>query len=265
MKVFLALAVSTCVLASATSASAQAAITLDGGFALASVGPITLDDWNANGALSVPLDDDLDVQGNLSFAKLTGSDVGENAWNLGATATYWPAHTFRIGVTTDYENASANTLDHNSSSTHVFNYGGFAELFAGIFTLGAKGGGFTGNAGASGSYVGGEATTYLFRDFALTGTIDYAGFQGSNIGQGFNETDFTAEGEWLIWERAPITLFCGYTFAVFSGFDRPGNGDVMFVGVRLYANGSRARDLIDRQRTGTVGWAANFGPVGASL
>ncbi len=76
---------------------------------------------------------------------------------------------------------------------------------------------------------------------------------------GSGETDYTIQVEWLVSKTAPVSVLGGYTYSGFS----PGSFNVgtVFVGIKLYTNGDGAAALIDRQRSGPLGWSSAFAPL----
>ena len=255
MKHFLPAMVSACLLALTAPVSAHWSTTFGGDYAHISADGLTANDWSANAAIGVSLSDlGLNFQGNAGYANVSADSVSQNDLN-GGLAAFWRNDEFRMGASGAY---SAFNFG-NSETKHLINYGGFGEWFPGIFTLGAKVGGFTGSDGAGGLYLGGETAAYPLPNLALSATVDYADFNASG---GFHDVDVSPQVEWLFSEEIPVSVYAGYTYVAISNLP---SGNIFFVGLRLYTNGNGATTLMDRQRTGTVGWGASFSPLSASL
>ncbi|MDE2133485.1 MAG: hypothetical protein KGJ49_02685 [Alphaproteobacteria bacterium] len=190
---------------------------------------------------------------NLDAGYHNVSRTGPNLSNWTASgALVWQRADWRLGPNFGFQSNS-----QGSFSSNTYNYGAYADYFASqSFTFSAKGGGFSSNPGSDGYYLGGALKGYVNPDFAIDGAIDYTRF--TSFG-GSSETDFTIRSEWLISETTPLSIFGGYTYSGFS----PGsfNVNTVFVGIKLYTNGNGATTLVDRQRTGTLGWSATFAPL----
>jgi len=195
----------------------------------------------------------LSAQVDTGYHDATASGGGGslNDWNIDGDL-FWLGSMGRIGAAVGYQDLSGDGV-----SGHLTNYGGFAEWYAGHWlTIGVKGGGLDASAGfgggsgsSSGSYIGGEALVYPMHDFALSGTIDYF-----SISSGGNLTNYGVNAEWLVSETMPVSVYGGYTRTEIS--DGGGGLNTWMIGVKLYLNGNGATTLEDRQRSGTVGWAA---------
>ena len=261
MKLYSALLASACVLALAAPASAQISALLGTSYSHISADSLSINSWNINGqgAFALP-DTGFNFQGQAGYSNISGEGANANDWNVGGTA-FWAQDMFRLGATLNYDSISVGGVGGNA---HTTSYGGFAEWFPGILTLGVKGGGVSGSlsgfGSGSGSYVGGEAIVYPLPNLAVSGDIDYAGASGAN------ETDLTAQAEWLVSDEVPVSLYGGYTHASIALSGLPSNGgDMVFGGLRFYLNGTGSTTLMDRQRTGTANWASSFGPLATHL
>ncbi len=208
--------------------------------------------WGFNGAGVIGLNDTgLNVELDAGYNHLTDSGVHANDWNIGGSL-FWKGDQGRVGANVNYTQVDVSPFNANTT-----NYGGFGEFYANqMFTFGLKAGGFGGN--TSGDYVAGGVTGYVFPDFAVLGSIDYTHFNHA-----IDETDFTAQGEYLLSEETPISAFLGYTYSDLS--NGGGHANTFFVGLRLYTNNNGATTLVDRQRSGTVGGLASFGPIGLNF
>ncbi|HEY5236769.1 MAG TPA: hypothetical protein VIJ62_00180 [Rhizomicrobium sp.] len=266
MRILPLLLASACALAFAAPASAQFAATLNTGYSHVSLdqggGDINVWDIGGQAAATIP-GTGFNIQGDLGYNNLSGSGDSGNSWS-GGGAAFWADDMLRAGATANYDGFNGG----GSGTVHITNYGGFGEWFAGMMTVGVKGGGLNlsvNQGGISGSttgaYVGGEVVGYAMPDLALTGTIDY-----TDLSHGVHETDFTPQAEWLFSEDLPIAVYGGYTFShVVIANSGSGNANTFFIGLRLYVNGNGSAALIDRQRTGTVGWGTAFSPLARAL
>lgn len=182
-----------------------------------------------------------------NYATLPGAHISN--WNIGGSA-YWRGTFGRAGAIVNYNDVNLSVL----GSAHTTNYGAFGEYFANDnFTFGIKSGGFSGD--FNGGYVGVQVTGYVFADFAVSGAINY-----THINRIGAETDLGIQGEYLLSEETPFSVFAGYTYSDLS--DGGGHVSTFMVGVRLYYNTDGFSSLMERQRSGTLGAIGGFGPVG---
>lgn len=249
--------ISAAVVAAASLGAAQAGDlsdfhgTLSGNYANLNIshGGGSADLYGVSGAGTIPLNlSGAHVEGALGYHHMTTSGANADVYNVGGSL-YWMPGAGRLGVTVGYHDTN------QSGSSSVTNYGGFAEWFANDFvTVGAKGGGFSGSASTDGYYIGGRATGYATRNIALNASIDYA-----HINHLTDETDYSLSGEWLVSETTPISIYGGYTYTDLSNTSV--HVDTWMIGLRIYTDGNGATTLVDRQRSGTLGWASSFGPA----
>jgi hypothetical protein len=206
--------------------------TIAGSYAHISAGGGSANVWGADGALEGMFSDDWGAEADGTYHNI--SNTGD-FWTLGANA-FWQGSDARVAATYQY---------HSISGANFNTYGAGAEWFAGpSFTLAAHGGGLSGS-GASGGYVGGDIAWYAMPDLAINGSVDYL-----SIGS-VNSTTESISGEWLFSEATPVSVYAGYQHSDFGG----ANTNAWFVGVKLYAN-EGASTLVDRQRSGTLGYIA---------
>ena len=205
-------------------------------------------DWGFDGAGAFNLGwSNVSVQADAGWHDFTDHGSYDD-WNAGG-AVYWTGHWARLGADAGYQSEGGNL------SGHATNYGAFGELYAGsMFTLGVKGGGFSGDAGLSGENIGVQAVAYAWRDFAVTGTYDY--FHISHAG---NENDWGAQLEWLVSERVPVSVWGGYEH---SDVANVGHANTFLAGLKLYTDGFGPAALVDRQRGGVEQWGTKFSPAG---
>ncbi len=205
--------------------------------------------WGLNGAGKIGLGDTgLNAELDAGYNHLTVLHGHANDWNIGG-ALFYKNDMGRIGANVNYTKVDVSFFD-----AHATNYGGFAEFYASdMFTFNAKVGGFSGD--IDGVYAGGGVTGYVFPDFGVTASLNY-----NHINHGFDETDLSLQGEYLLSEEIPVSGFVGYTYSGLS--EGAGYGNTLFVGLRLYTNTTGAATLVDRQRSGTVGSLTGFGPLG---
>jgi len=188
------------------------------------------------------------LQGNGSYHNISTTGLNANNWNIGADA-YWVPGKGRLGLSVGYQGFDVGP------SLKITNYGAFAEWWAGSqYTVAGKLGGFSGNYGIDGYYLGGQFKGYATPDLALSGSADYTDFKSSN------EIDLTAKAEVLLSETIPVSASGGYRYSEVSGVS--GHMNTWFVSLTWYCdeNGSDP-SLVGRQRSGTLGWAAGFRPV----
>ena len=195
---------------------------------------------------------DMKLQGNAAYHNISASGISVDNWGLSGNA-YWEPGKGRLGLSLGYQNFDAGP------SLNITNYGAFAEWWASdAFTLSAKGGGFSGNYGIDGYYLGGEAKGYVMPDVALSGSVDYTDFNSAN------ETDLTAMAEWLVSEDVPVSISGGYRYSDISGFS--GHVNTWFVALTWYCDEDGSDPtLAGRQRSGTLNWTAGFRPVAGML
>lgn len=195
----------------------------------------------------------INLQGDASYHDYIVGGPNVSNWNAGGEA-FWRGMMGTLGATGGYD-----SLDHPNA--HITHYGGFGEYYLNSITFAAKGGGFSGTASADGYYAGGEVLGYLAPNFALSGNVNYYHFNHTVANPNFHETDFTAEGEWLMSQRVPVSLYGGYTFSDYSG----AHANTFFVGLRFYMNPASNAPLIERQREGTLDWSRAFNPTGIAF
>lgn len=215
-----------------------------------------VNDWGFDGAGAFNLGwSNISAQVEGGWHDLNGDHLGGswNDWN-GGGALYWTGHWARVGATAGYQSESG------SLSGHATNYGAFGELYAGpMFTLGVKGGGFSGNDGLNGGNVGVQGIVYLGREIALSGDYDYYSLNNSTFGGGGTESDWGGKIEWLVSPRLPVSIWGGYEHADVQG---EGHANTYMVGLKFYTDGFGPAALVDRQRGGAEQWGTQFSPAG---
>ena len=206
----------------------------------------TIDSWGGNAEGMMPLGStgaNLQVDGgyhNLNYHGYGSADV----WNINGSLFALINNGGRLGATIGYNDINA------SGSAHETNYGIFGDWWASDdITASGKVGAFDGTLFNSGYYAGAQGKYYLMPDLGLSAGIDYAHLNG-----GYNDTDYTLAGEYLLSETTPISITGGWTYSDASGGG--GHAQTWFVSLKLYCNGdSNAATLVDRQRTsGTLGY-----------
>jgi hypothetical protein len=261
MRILTVMLASACAITFAVPASAQFSATLGGGYSHIDAEHISLNDWNTDGAASYALGvPGIVLQADAGYTNLSGDSVNINEWT-GGGAFFWSGAEFRGGAAVNYSGIGGD------ASGHLVNTGGFFEWFPGMFTVGVKGGGFSASGNEDGSYVGAEAAFYAMPNLSLSATFDYTDISDTVglIDIGSHETDISPQVEWLVSDEIPVSVYGGYTYANVSSSGVSGNGNIFFVGLRFYTNGTGATSLMDRQRSGTVGWAASFKPLAQAL
>jgi len=223
--------------------------TLTGSYANADVSGVTADLFGGDASGAVRFGEHWNMEANAGYRHVTAPGLHANDWQFGG-GFFWKDGKGRIGPVAGYE-----SVDTNIGSDHVSFEGAGGDWFlADDATISTKGGGFNGSGGLSGYYVGGGFTAYWQRDVAFSGTVDYAHAAGTGA-----ETDYTMQGEWLVSERVPFSVYGGYTYADITSLG--GHTNVWFLGVRFYTNGDGSHTLVDRQRNGPLGWSGAFAPI----
>lgn len=188
------------------------------------------------------------------YHRLSGNGADADNWNIDGAA-FWRAQAGRIGATIGYNDVTGGGL-----SAHTTNYGLFGDWYATeAVTVGVKGGYFNAEHGEDGEYAGVGVTGYVMPDLALSGSYDYAHFKGFTT-----ENDYTAQAEWLISERTPVSVYGGYTRSEFSGTGGVA-ANTWFVGVRFYCDPTDSATLVSRQRNGAEIYGTSFGPSALHL
>jgi hypothetical protein len=197
-------------------------------------GPGSTDVWGGTAAATATFGGNWGVEGDLDYHNISGAGSAD-LWAFGGNV-FWRGMNTRI---------AGSVMYHDVPGGNATNYGVGAEWFAGDqFTIAVKGGGLSGS-GSDGGYVGGNVKWYAMPNLALSGTVDYAD-------QGGSLTTEKLQAEWLISESTPISIYGGYQHVDLAG---PGDGNVFFVGIKLYANAGGGA-LVDRQRNGSLGYIA---------
>lgn len=232
MKNVLLATVGTLALCAAVSTSAMATAngTLSAGYAnITNSGGGDI--WGINGSLEGMFGGSWGGQLDGGYHNVSGS--GGDIWNVGGSL-FWANTSSRIAASVGYHDLGGGA--------DFTNYGVGAEFYAGSsFTVAVKGGGESGS-GTSGGYVGGMAEWYATPNFALSAQVDYLDVGGSI-------TSESIQGEWLFSTSTPVSIYGGYQHVDLGGSS---DADVVFVGVKLYMNGSGAMTLVDRQRQGSM-------------
>jgi len=218
--------------------------------------------WNVNGSVTGMVGSNWGLEATGGYHSLSDGGANLDIWNVGGSA-FWAGMQGRLAGTVNYYSTSVTGFDLNVTS-----YGAGGEFYAAPnFTVAVKGGGQTVNASGfglggndSGGYAGGMLQWYVMPNLSLSGAVDYAEFAGVNA------TSETIKAEWLFSETMPISIYGGYEHADFNtgGFGFGGGGDLFFVGLKLYMNGSGGSTLVDRQRGGSLGYIAQTPVLGLS-
>ena len=207
--------------------------------------------YGVNGALTFPItpvwteNNGIEVYGGY-HAPTTG-DV--DMWNIGG-AIYAGGKDGRIEASYTYHDLGVQSIH-----LHTFGLGG--EWFASpSVSVDVRGGGASGeytshgvfhggsiNRSVSGGFIGGQAKWYVIPDVSVS-----AGFDCWSAGT--NIPVETLQAEWLVSESTPVALYGGYQHFVSNGWGE----DILFVGVKLFTNGAGAKTLVDRERTGSLGY-----------
>jgi len=181
-----------------------------------------------------------------AYRNESGGGLNADDWNIDGSV-FWRAAQGRLGAVVGYSSTHVSAL----GTVHATNYGGFGEWYLGNVTLGAKAGGFSGSGHSDGDYLGAALSLYAMPDLAFRGSYDYAHVQHAG-----NENDWTIQGEWLVSEQTPVSVFAGYENSHLSGLS---SLNIWFVGIKLYTNSNGSTTLVDRQRNGAATWGTEFG------
>jgi len=213
----------------------------------------SLNSWGASGDGMFGLGQNFAGQIDAGYHNLSGSGISIDNWDVDGSV-FWRGTMGRIGAVVGYD-----SLSGGGGSGHVTNYGGFGEWFAGsMFTLGAKGGAFTGSGSSGSDYLAAAATFYAMPDLAFRGGYDYDSF-GSGGG---SANTWSIQGEWLVSERTPVSIYAGYANSHISGAP---SINTWSVGLKIYTDPEGPAPLVERQRMGAEQWGTTTGPVGTFL
>jgi hypothetical protein len=167
-------------------------------------------------------------------------------WNVDGTVM-WRGVQGRLGPVVGYHSLNSDI------SGHITYFGGFGEWYAGhMFTLGVKGGGFSATGNTNGMYLGASGSFYVMPDLALTAGYDY-----NHLNHLANLNTWSAQGEWLVSERLPISVYAGFEQTDVSNGGPTYN--TWFAGVRFYTNPTGPAPLVERQREGAATWGTSLG------
>jgi hypothetical protein len=227
---------------------------LSGDYANYSGDGANLNSWGADGDGMFGLGSNFAAQIDAGYHNLNGSGLNADVWNIGGTI-FWRGTNGRIGAVVGYDSVSGGGVSGN-----VTNYGAFGEWYASsMFTVGVKGGAFTGSGSGGSDYFGAGLAFYATPDLVFTGGYDYDGF-GSGGG---SANTWSIGGEWLVSETTPVSVFAGYDNTSFSG----GGGSIntWVAGLKIYTDPEGPAPLVVRQRDGAEQWGTSTGAVGALL
>jgi hypothetical protein len=235
----------------------------------------SLNNFNIGGGIAFPVDEIPNIAWQLdgSYSSQSGDDASRIVWNLGGNV-FWAGPQSRWGINVNYE-----TLTDYGSLT---NGGVFAEWYLGNFTIAGKGGWLWGGGtpnGGRGNYLGAQGGGYFIPNLWVGGSVTWSDMvSGATLYGGggippcggatcgrrdLTETNFTIDGEFLVSQTLPLTVFGGYTYTdwqisenvsnplLASGEDF--NTNTFFIGVRYYLGGMGS--LMDVHRNGNLrGW-----------
>jgi hypothetical protein len=229
---------------------------LSGGYAnLSGNGGGSINSWGGSGSGMFGFGSNFAGQIDAGYHNYSASGGGTvDDWNIDGSV-FWRGTQGRVGAVVGY-----NSVSGSGTSGHVTNYGAFGEWFAGsMFTLGVKGGGFSGGGSGGSDYLGAAATVYAMPDLAFTGGYDYDSFGHG----GGNANTWSIQGEWLVSERTPISVYAGYDSTSISG----GGGSIntWIVGLKIYTDPEGPAPLVERQRSGAEQWGTSLGAAGSLL
>jgi hypothetical protein len=237
------------------------------------------DSWNnihVGAGIAFPVDEVPGIAWQLdgNYSSQSGDDGSQIVWNLGGSM-WWGGVESRFGININYETVT----DYGS----LTNGGVFGEWYLGNFTVAAKGGWLWGGGtpnGGRGNYLGGQVGGYFVPNFWLGGGVTWSDMvSGSTlVGGGYSappcygptcgrrdltETNFTIDGEFLVSDTFPISVYGGYTYTDWKISENVSNpllasGDdfdtnTFFIGLRYYMGGMGS--LANMHRNGNLrGW-----------
>lgn len=189
------------------------------------------------------------LQGDAAYHNLSADGYSINNWNAGGSVA-WTSAMGRVGLAGSYTG-----YEVSGSHADIGSYGVYGEWYPNDrFTVGVKGGGATVSGAFGGDstfgYAGGELVGYVTPDLTLTGTVDWAGRDGTNITTG------GVQAEYLISHSLPLSVFGGYSYTDYSGFAA---ANTVNVGIKYYFGGGGS--LNEHQRHGVDNW----GPLASAL
>lgn len=222
--------------------------------------------FSAGLAIAFPVDEiaNLNWQLDGNYAS-TSYDPGSSiTWNLGGSL-FLAYPVSRWGININY-----NTLTDYGSLT---NGGVFGEYYLGNFTLQAKGGWLWGGGTAAsgrGNYLGAGAVGYFMPNLAISASVSWADLvtsatqgwpcYGPTCGRrDLMHTDIGIEGEFLVSETLPISIYGGYMYTDASIsenvsnpflFDDDWSTNTFYIGLRYYLGGQGT--LIEQHRNGNL-------------
>lgn len=200
--------------------------------------------------------------------KVPGASTDITDWNADGSI-FWREHQGRLGLVVGY-NSFDGSFSGVDAHLHLTDYGGFGELFIGpMFTFGLKAVGLTGSASASfggfggsvnltGDVFGAAASVYAIPNLEFTGSFDYDHLK--SVGISANADTWSLEGEWLVSEDAPVSIFGGYENTKVS--DGGPKINTWFAGLRFYTDANGPAPLVERQRGGAATWGTSIGTAG---
>ncbi|HVU20129.1 MAG TPA: hypothetical protein VHE09_05310 [Rhizomicrobium sp.] len=211
--------------------------------------------WNINGSLTGLVSSNWGLEATGGYHSLSGGGSSLDIWNIGGSA-FWAGMQGRLAATVNYYSTSSSGIDLNVTS-----YGVGGEFYAGPnFTVAVKGGGNTISAFGSddsGGYAGGMLKWYAIPNLAISGAVDYTEFSGVHV------TAESVQLEWMFSNDVPLSIYGGYQHEdISAGFFGGGNGNTFNVGLKFYFNNPTGGSLVDRQRSGSLGYIADASVLG---
>jgi len=218
------------------------------------------------GAIAFPIDEiaGFNWELNANYFSSSTDEHSSITWNLGGSL-FWAGPGSRFGVNINY-----NTLTDFGSQT---NGGVFTEWYFGNITAQAKGGFLWGGGTAAagrGNYLGAGLAGYFMPNFGISASVAWADLitSATQLGPCYGptcgrrnliHTDFGIEGEFLVSETFPVSIYGGYQFTdasisanvsnpLLAGDDFSTN--TFYIGVRYYMGGQGT--LIEHHRNGNL-------------
>jgi len=217
-------------------------------------------------AIAFPIDEiaGFNWQLDASYFSSSADESSSITWNLGGSL-FWAGPGSRFGINVNYQ-----TITDYGSMT---NGGVFTEWYFGNITAQAKGGWLWGGgtpASGRGNYLGAGIAGYFVPNFGLSAAFSWADLvtSASQLGPCYGPTcgrrdlrhnDFSIEGEFLVSETFPVSIYGGYTYTDGSISENASNpllaGDefstnTFYIGLRYYLGGQGT--LIENHRNGNL-------------
>ena len=183
------------------------------------------DYYGATGTMKWNLEPDLALHFEGGYHHVTFSGGYANDVTAGASLIFESAQ-WHFGPAFGFQSSMSNTTTANT-----FNYGGFAQYYAGSnLALSGWGGGFhTDLYKWNGFYLTADAEWFPYPDFSVVPEINFIDVPGGSFP--FRETDYIAGFEWRPFPNTPVSIYAAYAYTPFSTHD---HANTIYVALRFY-------------------------------